>query len=43
MSLSTKKISLICTESRLGGVEVSVFATGYKGCGFEPGEGDGFL
>jgi hypothetical protein len=30
-------------QSRLGGVVVSVFATGPKGCGFEPGQGDGFL
>jgi hypothetical protein len=29
--------------SRLGGVVVSVLATGPKGCGFEPGKGDGFL
>jgi hypothetical protein len=27
--------------SRLGGVVVSVLATGPKGCGFEPGQGDG--
>jgi hypothetical protein len=30
-------------ESRLGGVVVSVLTTGPKGCGFEPGQGDGFL
>jgi hypothetical protein len=24
-------------------IVVSVFATGPKGCGFEPGQGDGFL
>jgi hypothetical protein len=29
--------------SRLGGVVVSVLATGPKGCRFEPGQGDGFL
>jgi hypothetical protein len=29
--------------SRLGGVVVSVLATGRKGCGFEPGQGDGFF
>jgi hypothetical protein len=29
--------------SRLGGVVISVLATGPKGCGFEPGQGDGFL
>jgi hypothetical protein len=28
---------------RLGGVVVSVMATGPKGSGFEPGQGDGFL
>jgi hypothetical protein len=30
-------------SSHLGGVVVSVLATGPKGCGFEPGLGDGFL
>jgi hypothetical protein len=30
-------------HSRLGDVVVSVLATGPKGCGFEPGQGDGFL
>jgi hypothetical protein len=30
-------------RSRLGGVVVSVLATGPKGCGFEPGKGDGLL
>jgi hypothetical protein len=29
--------------SCLGGVMVSVLATGPKGCGFEPGQGDGFF
>jgi hypothetical protein len=29
--------------SRLGGVVVSVLATGPKGSGFKPGRGDGFL
>jgi hypothetical protein len=29
--------------SRLGGVVVSVLATGLKGCGFGPGQGDGIL
>jgi hypothetical protein len=29
--------------SRLGGVVASVLATGPKGYGFEPGQGDGFL
>jgi hypothetical protein len=28
---------------RLGGVVVSVLATGPKVCGFEPGQGDGFF
>jgi hypothetical protein len=27
----------------LGGVVVTVINTGPKGCGFEPGQGDGFL
>jgi hypothetical protein len=31
------------TSSRLGGVVVSVLATGPKGCGFKPGQGDGFF
>jgi hypothetical protein len=36
-------VSLLPPEhSRLGGVVVSVLATGPKGCGFEPGQGDGF-
>jgi hypothetical protein len=30
-------------RSCLGGVVVSVLATGPKGHGFEPGQGDGFL
>jgi hypothetical protein len=29
--------------NRLGGVVVSGLATGAKGCGFEHGQGDGFL
>jgi hypothetical protein len=29
--------------SRLGGVVICVLATGPKGCGFEPGQGDEFL
>jgi hypothetical protein len=28
--------------SRLGGIVVSMLATEPKGCGFEPGQGDGF-
>jgi hypothetical protein len=31
------------THCRLGGVVVSVLATGPKVCGFEHGQGDGFL
>jgi hypothetical protein len=31
------------TRGRLGGVVVSVLATGPKGCGFETGQGDGLL
>jgi hypothetical protein len=30
------------SHCRLGGVVVSVLATGPNGCGFEPGQGDGF-
>jgi hypothetical protein len=30
-------------DSHLGGVVVSVLATGPKGCGFEPSQGDEFL
>jgi hypothetical protein len=30
-------------DCRLGGVVVSVIATGPKGWGFEPGQGDGFF
>jgi hypothetical protein len=30
-------------SSHLGGVAVSVLSTGPNGCGFEPGQGDGFL
>jgi hypothetical protein len=32
----------ICEAGRLGGLVVSVLATGPKGCGFEPGQGNGF-
>jgi hypothetical protein len=39
--LSPFKFFLII--SCLGGVMVSVLATGLKGCGFEPGQGDEFL
>jgi hypothetical protein len=31
------------TARRLGAVVVNVLATGPKGCGFEPGQGDEFL
>jgi hypothetical protein len=37
------KAPFVPFKCRLGGVVVSVFATGPKGCGFEPGQGDGFL
>jgi hypothetical protein len=40
---STHIQRLLLYECRLGGVVVSVLATGPKGCRFEPGEGDGFL
>jgi hypothetical protein len=30
-------------DCHLGGVMVSVLATGSKGCGFEPGQDDGFF
>jgi hypothetical protein len=33
----------VCTSGRLGGVVVSVLATGPKGCGFEPGQGEELL
>jgi hypothetical protein len=38
-------VNVFCmqSDSRLGGVVVSVLATGPKGHGFEPGQGDGFL
>jgi hypothetical protein len=39
--IETAIISL--NSSRLGGVVVSVLATGPKGRGFEPGQDDGFL
>jgi hypothetical protein len=35
--------SLVLSVSRLGGVVFSVLATGPKGSGFKPGQGDGFL
>jgi hypothetical protein len=43
--LSTLSIHYRCIDdySRLGGVVVSVLATGPKGCWFKPGQGDGFL
>jgi hypothetical protein len=34
---------LLLTVGRFGGVVVSVLATGPRGRGFEPGQGDGFL
>jgi hypothetical protein len=36
-------ISVRASENRLGGVVISVLATGCKRCWFEPGQGDGFL
>jgi hypothetical protein len=36
-------IALFSLPCRLGGVVVSVLTTGPKVCGFEPGQGDGFL
>jgi hypothetical protein len=33
----------VCLCRRFGGVVFSVLASGPKGCGFEPGQGDGFL
>jgi hypothetical protein len=39
----TVYILLYGEESRLGGVVVSVLATGPKVCGFQLGQGDGFL
>jgi hypothetical protein len=39
----TERLSTADTvfRDRLGGVVVNVFANGPKGCGFEPGQGDG--
>jgi hypothetical protein len=34
---------MYATSSRLGGGVLSVLATGPKGCGFERGQGDGFI
>jgi hypothetical protein len=36
-------ISVRASENGLGGVVISVLATGSKRCWFEPGQGDGFL
>jgi hypothetical protein len=38
-----KNSQSLLSNGRLGGVVVSVLATGPEGCGFEPGQGDGFL
>jgi hypothetical protein len=38
-----RKIKTILMICHFGGVVVSVLATGPKGCGSEPGQGDGFL
>jgi hypothetical protein len=35
-------VAIIHYALRLGGVVVGVLATGPQGCGFEPGQGDGF-
>jgi hypothetical protein len=35
-------VSVYVQPSRLGGVVVSVLATGPKGCGLKPGQGDRF-
>jgi hypothetical protein len=40
---SVLKKDIKAIKSRLGDVVVGVLATGPKGCGFEPGQGDGFL
>jgi hypothetical protein len=41
----THTFNVMCTDihSHLGGAVVSVLATGPKGHGFKPGQGDGFL
>jgi hypothetical protein len=36
-------VSYYGLDGRVGGVVVSVLATGPKSCGFEPGQGDGLL
>jgi hypothetical protein len=41
--LACNKVFSYLNRSRLGGVVVSVLATGPKVCGLEPGQGDGFL
>jgi hypothetical protein len=40
---SGEVVQAVLLTLSLGGVVVSVFATGPKGCGFEPCQGDGFL
>jgi hypothetical protein len=40
--LHYRKVLDTAQHSCLGGVVVSVLATGPKGCGFEPGQGDGW-
>jgi hypothetical protein len=42
-AILTEVFLVFSVLSRLGGVVVSVLATGPKVCGFEPGQGDGFL
>jgi hypothetical protein len=36
-------MDLYCSAGRLGGVVISVLAIGPTSCGFESGQGDGFL
>jgi hypothetical protein len=40
---ATEAQSVTATSDRLDDVVISVLATGPKGCGFEPSQGDGFL
>jgi hypothetical protein len=40
---SNQTITGKLADGHLGGVVVSVLATGPKGCGFDPGQDDGFL
>jgi hypothetical protein len=40
---TNQSFRIVCTDCRLHGVVVSVLVPEPKGCGFEPGQGDGFL